>query len=358
AQFAALTSSQLGALDTSDLHALSTAHFAALSSTQVVGLTTSQIASLDTQDIAALSTSVIGGLTTDQVSHLTTDQIVALTTDQVMALETADIAAMTMSQVSAFESEDLAVMSISQMQALQGVSPIVLDLDGNGVRTLAASHGVQFDLTGTGHAQHVGWVGHGDGLLVLDRNGDGIINDGRELFGAATLLANGHRAGNGYVAMAQEDTNHDGKLSAADVNWDRLRLWVDANGNGKVDEGELQTLAQHGVASIDLKAQASTQVDNGNLLGLVSGWTGEDGKQHDVADVWFAQQSDRKLPSAGELLAPPPQALLPEHPQGDTSSGSTGVPPAAAVPAGTATHDAVAVHRNTLDPEQPHLPLI
>jgi hypothetical protein len=68
----------------------------------------------------------------------------------------------------------------------------MLDLNGDGVQTLSAARGVQFDLTGTGQAAQVGWASAQDGLLVRDINGDGVINDGRELFGAATELATGN----------------------------------------------------------------------------------------------------------------------------------------------------------------------
>ncbi|MEK2481579.1 hypothetical protein AAAB32_10030, partial [Lactobacillus acidophilus] len=76
-------------------------------------------------------------------------------------------------------------------------TPIVLDLDGNGVTTVSSSAGVMFDLNATGNASRVGWASAQDGLLVMDVNGDGIINNGSELFGGATRLGNGERAGNG-----------------------------------------------------------------------------------------------------------------------------------------------------------------
>lgn len=82
----------------------------------------------------------------------------------------------------------------------------------------------------------------------MDRNHDGQINNGTELFGTATQLANGQRAGNGYAALAEMDTNHDGKISAADAGWKDLQVWVDANHDGKVEAGELKTLHQLGIA--------------------------------------------------------------------------------------------------------------
>ncbi len=81
-----------------------------------------------------------------------------------------------------------------------------------------------FDLVGTGLASKVGWVSPTDGLLVRDVNHDGKINNGTELFGSGTLLGNGLRAGNGYSALADLDSNHDGKITAADAHFSELKV--------------------------------------------------------------------------------------------------------------------------------------
>ena len=168
-------------------------------------------------------------------------------------------------------------------------TPIVLDLAGHGVNTLSAAEGVNFDLNGTGHAAQYGWVGSGSGLLVMDVNGNGQIDNGTELFGAATLGADGHRAGNGFAAMAMQDTNHDNVLNASDANWNQLKVWVDGNADGKVETGELKGMADLGIASLNLAHQASTQVDHGNLVGMVGSYTTTDGQTHELADVWFSK---------------------------------------------------------------------
>jgi hypothetical protein len=148
----------------------------------------------------------------------------------------------------------------------------------------------------------------------MDRNGDASINNGTELFGAATPLADGSRAGNGYAAMAQEDSNHDGTLSAADAHFNDLKLWVDANQDGKTDAGELHGLAQFGVVSLDLKGLVGNHLDHGNLLGLVSTYTTRDGATHAMADVWFAKSpspAGEAPPRVDELLANPAAAQIP-----------------------------------------------
>jgi hypothetical protein len=154
-------------------------------------------------------------------------------------------------------------------------------------------------------------VGGNDGLLVHDLNHDGTINDGSELFGSATRDANGNRTQDGYAAMATEDSNHDGKLDEHDAHWKELQVWVDANHDGKTDAGELKSLSDVGIASIDLQAQAGTEVDQGNRLGLTSSYTSTDGSTHAVADVWFAKNVDTSKVNLGDLLVDAKQEVLP-----------------------------------------------
>jgi hypothetical protein len=274
----------------------------ALSSGQYAAMTTNQFQVLTSNEIAAM--------TTAQAAALTTDQIVAFTTDQIPGLETTDIAALSALQVAAFETQDIAVMSSAQLEELITASPIVLDLDGNGVSTLGLSAGVKFDLLATGNTTStVGWVATGDALLVRDRNGDGIINDGRELYGVATENEAGQRMGNGYAALGLEDSNGDGKVNASDATWGELRLWVDANSDGKTDAGELHGLADFGVVELSLAHVVSDRMDNGNHVGLVGSYTTADGKTEEMADVWFAKQNAER-PALGDLLAAPQADLL------------------------------------------------
>ena len=109
--------------------------------------------------------------------------------------------------------------------------PIILDLDGNGVGRVSKfgmlfvmNGGVMFDHNGDGIAIVTSWVSGADGLLVLDRNGDGVINSGRELFGDSTLLSNGSTARHGYEALAEFDGNGDGIINADDETFSRLKL--------------------------------------------------------------------------------------------------------------------------------------
>jgi hypothetical protein len=214
------------------------------------------------------------------------------------------------------------------------------------VKTLSAAEGVQFDLTGTGNVGQYGWVGQGDGLLVRDINSDGVINDGRELFGAATQLADGRSAGNGYVAMADLDSNHDGKLDATDAAFNQLKVWVDGNHDGKTDIGELHGLVDFGITSLSLGHVASDRTDNGNAVALVGSYETGDGQSHEMADVWFAKaRSEAPPPQITDLLADAPSDLnLPT-----ASAGQAAQP--VVVAATEATSGGVAYRPNAFEEE-------
>ncbi|MFM7363743.1 MAG: hypothetical protein ACKO11_04410, partial [Cuspidothrix sp.] len=184
--------------------------------------------------------------------------------------------------------------SFNQAQTI--VSPIILDLDGNGVDTISKSAGINFDLDGNKFAETTGWVGKNDGLLVLDKNGNGKIDNGTELFGNNTLLKNGTKAANGFVALAELDNNKDGKIDASDTAYNQLRVWKDSNSNGVVDTGELLTLTQAGVKSLNTGYTNQTQTDaQGNQHLQVGSYTRTDGSTRAMNDVWFATDTARTI---------------------------------------------------------------
>jgi hypothetical protein len=93
--------------------------------------------------------------------------------------------------------------------------PLVLDLDGDGIETTNVNTAANyFDHDGDGFVERTGWVDSDDGFLVMDRNGDGMINDDKELFGDHTILKDGTRATNGFQALAELDSNKDGKIDS------------------------------------------------------------------------------------------------------------------------------------------------
>ena len=166
-------------------------------------------------------------------------------------------------------------------------SPIVLDLNGDGVQTTTVDDGVQFDLDASGAAQQVAWIDSNDGLLVLDLNGNGTIDNGSEMFGNHTQLANGSKAADGWQALEQYDSNGDRVISALDDIFSQLQVWVDANGDGVTGEGELFSLQDLGIKDIALDHDGSQTVQNGNLLSGMAHATTDNGQQLQVTDAWL-----------------------------------------------------------------------
>ena len=167
-------------------------------------------------------------------------------------------------------------------------SPIIIDMNGDGVKTTAQGKHTYFDHDGNSFAENTGWVDSNDALLVLDRNQNGLIDDGKELFGSNTLLSSGKKAQNGFEALAEFDENRDGVIDAADSVWSRLQLWQDKNQNGLVDEGELLSLSNTQITAIGLNYLKGDKKDeNGHEHRETSQVTWADGHQTDATDVWF-----------------------------------------------------------------------
>ena len=166
--------------------------------------------------------------------------------------------------------------------------PLVLDLDGDGIETVShkAYKGALFDHDGDGIRTASGWVASDDGLLVVDRNGDGIINDGKELFGDSYVLKDGTHAVHGYAALAEYDSNSDGMVDAKDAELDKLRVWRDLNQDGVSQKEELFTLEEVGVQSLNVAYQDSNRnLGDGNRLAQEGSYIGKDGKVRTMGDL-------------------------------------------------------------------------
>ena len=168
------------------------------------------------------------------------------------------------------------------------VSPLVLDLKGDGIKTSELSDGVMFDLNNDGKKDLTGWTaGKDDAFLALDLNHNGIIDNGGELFGDNTLINNGRKAQNGFEALAQYDTNKDLKIDQKDKTWADLLLWIDTNHNGISEQKELTPIKDSQVHEIYLDYSYLNKVDHGNLLRECSSFRNKDGTLGSIIDIWF-----------------------------------------------------------------------
>lgn len=161
------------------------------------------------------------------------------------------------------------------------ITPLVLDLDGDGITLVGQNAGVHFDMNNDGIADSTTWVGGNDGFLALDLNGDGIINNQSELFG------NSATAMNGFANLASYDENGDGVIDANDSIFSQLVVWQDSNMDGISQADEMHSLSYFNIASINLNAVASNQqIADGGLL-ATSTFTYTNGQTGVIGDALF-----------------------------------------------------------------------
>jgi hypothetical protein len=142
-------------------------------------------------------------------------------------------------------------------------SPLVVDMKKNGrPQTIDSTNSLaKFDLLGNGEKVRTGWVpAHEGGLLALDLDKSGCIDSGKELFGEATVIKSSAKssvktAKNGFEALAQYDSNHDGVIDSKDPIYKKLVLWFDKKGTGTCQKADLVSLKKSGVKSISLNYQ-------------------------------------------------------------------------------------------------------
>ena len=188
------------------------------------------------------------------------------------------------------------------------VDPLALDLNGDGkiginpISITASdkksgsnnneSGGAYFDHNGDGVSHKSSWISKEDGILAYDRNGNGKIDDGGELFGNFTQIkdrdGNQRLAKDGYEALKEFDSNNDGVIDSKDDKFKDLKIWQDANSNGISDEGELKSLDELGIASLSLNHnEVNEDLGGGNTLSLKGSYIKTDGTAHSMGDLNF-----------------------------------------------------------------------
>ncbi len=168
-----------------------------------------------------------------------------------------------------------------------GVLPIILDLDGDGIEMVDLEKSpIQFDMNNDGVRDQTGWVGADDGLLVLDRNGNGIIDDAREI----SFAADDQQAVTDLEGLRAWDSNRNGFLEAGDTDFARFQIWRDRNQNGISEAGELFSLTALSIKSINLTLDLTGNelVGDRNVLFATSQFQRIDGSTGLVGDVSLA----------------------------------------------------------------------
>lgn len=195
------------------------------------------------------------------------------------------------------------------------VDPLILDLNGDGLATTNLDQSdVYFDLDSNGFAERTAWIDANDGLLVLDRDGDGKITNGQELFGDQTLLSNGTRATSGFEALREFDDNKDGKIDASDIVYLKLKVWQDLNRDGVSQAEEMKSLADVGIKAINLSSTFTGAADAmGNIQRRLGSFVKTDGSDGQIGEYLLNRDTVGSRDTFGDSVAIPDDiAALPD----------------------------------------------
>jgi hypothetical protein len=188
-----------------------------------------------------------------------------------------------------------------------GSDPLVLDLDGDGVELLGLGSGVQFDVNVDGALETTGWVGPDDGLLAMDLDGSGQIEDMSEVF---SEVFNGGNYTDSLAALATLDTNADQVISAEDDQFNEILVWQDGDSDGVSTEAELATLTDHGISALDLDATASDETVSGNTIDAVGTVEFDDATTGTFAEVTFVLDGAPTTFTLGGIISSGTEAVV------------------------------------------------
>jgi hypothetical protein len=174
-------------------------------------------------------------------------------------------------------------------------SPIVINLANGGYRLTGADAPVLFDISDNGSLTRIGWTSAGadEAFLCLDRDHNGKITSGAELFGDATPMSDGQRAANGFIALAEFDDDHNSVIDERDAIWSHLLLWRDLNHDGISQASELALVTGSAVKAISVDYHWTGRRDSsGNTFRYESKvWITKNGHAtpSPVYDIFFAE---------------------------------------------------------------------
>ena len=204
-------------------------------------------------------------------------------------------------------------------------SPIAVDLDGDGTEYLSRDEGVVFTDQSTGESVNTAWVAPEDGMLVIDANNSGTVDESRE-YVFTEWSAN---AETDLQAIAEVfDTNQDGVLDAQDEQFDQFAVWQDADSDGVTDEGELTSLTDLGVESIALTyaddSESGTAADGDVIIHGQSTVTFTDGSTTVAEDTSFAISAADVLSEDDSITLPAGETEEPEAGAVESDAGAAG----------------------------------
>ncbi|MGN3963796.1 hypothetical protein ACS0ZG_32650, partial [Burkholderia gladioli] len=157
--------------------------------------------------------------------------------------------------------------------------PLVMDLSGDGIQLISESESkTYFDLHGTGFAVHTGWIGPQTGFLAR-ANESGAVTSISDLFGNDET--------DGFSTLAALDANGDGVVDLSDPGFYDLCVWVDVNGNGVSDPGELHSLQELGIVGINLETENNKRKIGGNLVAEAATFVKSDGSTGEIVEAYF-----------------------------------------------------------------------